>query len=302
MQSNQLRSLSQYQLCKPLSTCERGVLRESIVKNGVLVAVIVDEDRNILDGRERYEIAKELGIDDIPVEIVHGLSEEQKRDLILQLNCHRRQVSTADKKDLAKNELRHRQGNISDNALGKLVGLSDKTIKGVREELLESSEIPNLVVREGKDGVRRPARNPRRRSISVSSLREAQKAAAILREHGDDLPETRMDLWHAKKKARRAHYANLGSGNCPPPPAEYQAICCDFRDLLPKGWVKPDSVKLVYTDFLWQKAWSPSLPDLAKVTKRDTPPLAVWSSLTPAATSCPRPSMPSEAPASAGCR
>jgi hypothetical protein len=265
MQCNQLSSIPQNRLFKSRPACERESLRRSIQEKGVLVPVIADETLAILDGNERYDLCGELGINDIPVEIVHGLTEEQKRDLILQLGSLHRSLTISDRKELARNELIHRQGNISDNALGLLVCLSDKTVKSVRDKLIGGSEIPNLSVRLDKNGISKPARKPRLRKIPVNSLREAVEASEILRQHGDGLPEGRMHLARARKKARQVHYCNLGNENCPPPPAEFQAHCCDFRDLLVKGHVKPNSVRLVYTDPLWQKDWAHNWPDLARV-------------------------------------
>lgn len=166
MQCTQLSSLPQYRLFKPQPSCEREFLRRSIQEKGVLVPVIADETMAILDGHERHDLCVELGIDEIPVEVISGLTDEQKRDLILTLGSNHRSLTITDRKELARNELIHRKGNISDNALGLLVGLSDKTVKAVREKLIGSSEIPNLSVRVDKNGVSQPARKRRRRSAS----------------------------------------------------------------------------------------------------------------------------------------
>lgn len=162
MPCNELSSLPQYRLFKSRLACEREFLRASIKEKGVLVSVIIDKKRAILDGHERHDLCVELGIKDIPVEIVSGLTEEQKRNLILQLGSNHRSLKISDRKELARNELIHRQGNISDNALGLLVGLSDKTVKAVREKLIDGSEIPKLSVRLDKNGVSQSARKRRR--------------------------------------------------------------------------------------------------------------------------------------------
>ena len=180
LQCNQLRSLSQYRLFNLRPTPEREFLRASIKEKGVLVPVIIDEKRAILDGHERHALCLELGIKDIPVEIVSGLTEEQKRDLILQLGSLHRSLTISDRKELARNELIHRQGNISDNALGLLVGLSDKTVKAVREKLIDASEIPNLSVRLDKNGVSQSARKPRRNASTFG------KAKAEARDMGKE--------------------------------------------------------------------------------------------------------------------
>lgn len=172
-----LSSLSQYRLFKAKPSCEREFLRRSIQEKGVLVPVIIDENQAILDGHERYDLCSELGINDIPVEVVKDLTEEQKRDLILQLGSNHRSLTIPDRKELARNELIHRNGNITDKALGDLVGLSDKTVKGVREKLIDSSEIPNLSVRADKNGVPQPAR--KRRLPKAPSIDEPKAKAEV---------------------------------------------------------------------------------------------------------------------------
>ena len=258
---NQLRSVCSYRLFKPRPSAELSHLRASIQEKGVLVPLIADETLAVLKGHQRYDICVELGINQIPVEVIGGLSEEQKRDLILQLGSLHRLLSLADRRELARNELIHRKGNLSDSALGALVGLSDKTVRSVREKLIATSEIPNLTTREGKDGKSRPAKSKRIRRIPVNTLREAVQASELLRQHGDDLSEGRIHLSRARKEARNAHYANLGNEDCPPPPAEFKTYCCDFRDLLAKGHVQPESVRLVYTDPLWQEVVAHNWPD-----------------------------------------
>jgi ParB-like chromosome segregation protein Spo0J len=179
----QLSSLSQYRLFKAKPSCEREFLRRSIQEKGVLVPVIADETLAVLDGHDRLDLCLELGKDDIPVEIVHGLTEEQKRDLILELGSLHRSLTISDRKELARNELLYRQGNITDKALGELVGLSDKTVKGVRDKLVGSSEIPNLSVRLDKNGVSQPAR--KRRLAKAPSLDEP-KAKVEARDKGEE--------------------------------------------------------------------------------------------------------------------
>ncbi len=63
----------------PLKPEERDELRENIRQHGVIVPIKVDEQDNVLDGHHRLEIAVELGLTDIPVKVVPGLSEAEAR-------------------------------------------------------------------------------------------------------------------------------------------------------------------------------------------------------------------------------
>ena len=85
-------------------------LKESIEKNGFnagMSRIFITPDGTILDGYTRYQIAKELSIEKVPVEVkeLDGETEEEAKLLaklyILDLNMSRRHLSTAQKAELA---------------------------------------------------------------------------------------------------------------------------------------------------------------------------------------------------------
>lgn len=66
-----------------------------IAKNGIKNPLDIDENNEILDGKERYEAALPLGhIEEAPVRRHEGLSEEEKKILILCLNDYREESYT----------------------------------------------------------------------------------------------------------------------------------------------------------------------------------------------------------------
>ena len=80
-----------YQVLPPLAPEARQALAEDIRRHGVLVAVEVDEEGNVLDGHHRVELAAELGID-YPVVVRSGLSETERVEHALRLNLLRRHL------------------------------------------------------------------------------------------------------------------------------------------------------------------------------------------------------------------
>jgi hypothetical protein len=88
-----------YQIVPPLGPEEYDRLRESIEQNGVLMPIVVDEHGFILDGHNRVEIARDLGLLDsqIPSLVKDGLNEEQKLLFVTDLNLRRRQMTTRQK-------------------------------------------------------------------------------------------------------------------------------------------------------------------------------------------------------------
>ena len=81
-----------------LTAEERAGLEDDIQKNGVLVPVVVDEDNGIIDGINRLEIAAKLGLDDVPLDMRKGLTAEEKKDLAVSLNEHRRHLTPEDRR------------------------------------------------------------------------------------------------------------------------------------------------------------------------------------------------------------
>lgn len=84
--------MARYQLLPDLTPEEYEALRADIAENGVELAVAVDDDGNVIDGHHRKAIAEELGVG-YHTDVVHGLTEDQKRDMALRLNAHRRQLT-----------------------------------------------------------------------------------------------------------------------------------------------------------------------------------------------------------------
>ena len=79
----------------PLDPVERQNLEKSIVSQGVLGKILIDEWLDIIEGNTRWEICVEKGI--VPeVEVISGLSEEEKEELALSCNLDRRQLKNPD--------------------------------------------------------------------------------------------------------------------------------------------------------------------------------------------------------------
>jgi hypothetical protein len=79
-------------LLPPLTPAEHEALADDIRRRGVIVAVMVDDHNNVIDGQHRLEIAAELGLE-VPFKVVAGLDDAQKLDLALHLNTHRRHLT-----------------------------------------------------------------------------------------------------------------------------------------------------------------------------------------------------------------
>jgi ParB-like chromosome segregation protein Spo0J len=62
-----------------IKTDEYECLKASIKESGVLVPVLVDENRGIIDGEGRLRVAEELKLKTVPFTILHGLDAQTKK-------------------------------------------------------------------------------------------------------------------------------------------------------------------------------------------------------------------------------
>ena len=122
----------------PLTDAEDASLRESIRRNGVMLPVLVDEDLNLIDGRNRLRLSHDLGVP-CPYWILYDLTTEEKREIAVALNAARRQLTRQQKRKLIEHELMH-DGTRSDRRIAAICGVSHTTVGAVRHEITESAQ------------------------------------------------------------------------------------------------------------------------------------------------------------------
>lgn len=79
----------------PLDPMDRQTLEAAIVRRGIIHKLLIDELSNIIDGNTRWEICVEKGIVP-PVEMVSGLTDEEKEEEAFAANLARRQLRDPD--------------------------------------------------------------------------------------------------------------------------------------------------------------------------------------------------------------
>jgi len=122
-----------------LSDEEYAALKEDIRINGQQIPILIDEDNNILDGHNRWEICQELGIEPI-VEVKEGLADDEaKWNYALRLNNTRRHMTLEQKQTLVRSELR-RNPNRTDAAIARSLGVSGTMVGRYRREMQEEAE------------------------------------------------------------------------------------------------------------------------------------------------------------------
>jgi hypothetical protein len=130
----------------PLDPADRENLETSIKSRGFLGRILIDEQHNIVDGNARWVICMHTGIAPT-VEMIKGLSEEEKEELALSCNLDRRQLD----KEIAvqvfeerlDNLLKHQQKNPKKWTLKKIakaLGVSIATVSARRDLRLASED------------------------------------------------------------------------------------------------------------------------------------------------------------------
>ena len=252
------------QLLPDLPSWQYSALKASIQRWGVLVPVVKDDLGLTIDGLQRERACRELGISNYPVILLKGLTAEDKRDHALILNLVRRSLSRRQMRQLIAVELR-RTPDLASNYLAEILGTSDKTVELVRQNLIETSEIPKLEKLRGKDGKQR-----RVTRIIANNSKELEKAKEIIK----DLPENcfgkTFDVKSAKRIAARRKNEEEREGRIMTPLAtdSIQLFHCPFQDLEKVARIKPATVNLLLSDIPYAQEFLPQVAELGELAAR----------------------------------
>lgn len=179
-----------FQVLPPLSEEDYRNLKADIEMNGVLVPVELDEDGTIIDGHHRVRVCQELGITP-PIRVREGLGAKEKRAIARSLNVARRHLDTAAKRAVIAEQLRDAP-ELSNRAIARDLGVSDKTVGSVRDELgLHQEQVTGLDGKSYNPGARRNQGRNMARHISVVQFDSAEdvvewrRAVRALRQEGE---------------------------------------------------------------------------------------------------------------------
>jgi ParB-like chromosome segregation protein Spo0J len=137
----------------PLSAEDCQGLRASIAVSGVVVPIVVwpkGKITYIVDGSHRKKIADELGYE-CPELVRSDLTEEEARIMARALNLARRQLDREQKRQIIADQL-HETPERSARWIAKMLGVSDHTVRTVRDELRSGAQIAHLDKIVGQDG------------------------------------------------------------------------------------------------------------------------------------------------------
>ena len=135
---------AKYQVMRDLTKSEYEELKNSITEKGVLVAIAVDENGDIIDGHHRKKICDELGVKDYPTTVHAGLSDGEKTKMAKQMNEARRQLTPEEKRQMAEKRLKETP-ELSDRQIAKQIGASQPFVSSVRKEMEQSGDVITVI-------------------------------------------------------------------------------------------------------------------------------------------------------------
>jgi hypothetical protein len=235
-------------------------LEEAVLATGPVLPITADEQGGIIDGHRCYRVYKKHTIKEVFVTVLKGLTDEQKRHLAVAMNANRRHL-TMDKKKAIIRRFLTENPKLSARHLGRLVGVDHHTAQGVKNAMIEGGEIPRLEETEGQDGKTYKAKG------ATTTLLDFKKTISHLA-RVKTLPGvvTHRKVRSQIAKERREEAATMGAGMTDP--AHTCLVHCDFRDLLAREPGIEGAAGLVLTDYPYEEAFMPLLPDLPAFAKR----------------------------------
>jgi 16S rRNA G966 N2-methylase RsmD len=193
-------------LVPPITDEEYQNLKRDINESGVMVPVITDENRGIIDGFNRLTVASELNLKTVPIQIHPSLSKQEKKELAIRLNAVRRQLSKEDRLEMA---VSLRKDKYSYRRIGEILNMNHETVRRHLLALGDSQEFPEAII--GKDGVEKPAKGKRKPCVVIKNSGEAKNAFELFSNSKKvDLSGKVMDLKGLKRQIRMRKPAGDG--------------------------------------------------------------------------------------------
>lgn len=246
-------------------------LKASIKEVGMLVPVLTDENRGIIDGRNRLQAAAELKLKKFPSRILSGLSEQAKKHLAIRTNAQRRQMTQEERLVLATDL---RKDGLSFRQIAEILNVHHETVRrqlaGVADATGELTD--KVVGKDGKEYAAKMMLNPKT-CISTNSVGEAKRVFDVCDEIDlTALPNSTIDVRRVEKigrqaeveKRREQEYEDLKVG-------QVKLLLGDFKV---KGQLEiPDSsVDVIFTDPLYEKDALPVWNDLGEIASKKLKP------------------------------
>lgn len=261
------KSKPKYKPLPDLPPEEFAALKQDIAVNRLHSPIDQDELGNTLDGHQRMRALQELGIKKYPVNVISGLTEQQKWEYAVTVNVLRRHLSSKAKRELIRQELR-RTPKRNNNWLAEMIGVDSKTVKRVREDMEATREIPKLTHFEGRDEKVRPTTYRVVANTPNELIQARDKVQHLPPSCDGKVLDVVTAKRHARRHDRRKARQALQQAVRPLKDKDIQIYHCPFQDLIEIAGLQPATANSVLTDIPYGKEFVPELSDLAQFAER----------------------------------
>ncbi|WP_103287655.1 DNA methyltransferase [Candidatus Nitrosocaldus islandicus] len=117
-----------------VSNVEYENLKRDIQERGIVVPLVINQDKHLLDGYTRLQIAKELGISKVPVVIRNFNDRLEEKESVIALNLKRRHLNDIQKVMIARELLKIEQERARLRQLSALKQFKNKNIANDSED------------------------------------------------------------------------------------------------------------------------------------------------------------------------
>lgn len=269
-------STDPYRIFPRATEAQRAELKRSIEAVGLQNPVVVDEQKQVIDGHDRRDICSEIGIDWLAgADVRIGLSDDHKKALAIDLNMWRKPLH------LPRNERNElidvylvAHPELSEPQVAELFGVDQSTINRRKKRLMRLHKLPSVQATIGKDGIRRKIGKRGGARLTIKSEKEFDSIVPDIVEVGDDLQgiirRPKRFSSTAKRKRNLADVKEVVEL-----PAETTLHHCDWRDLE----IEDGSVDVILTDVLWGLDFRSDWCKLAERAKKWLKPSGVFATM-----------------------
>ena len=166
-----MSTIAPSELFPALDDATEAALRASIERFGVIVPVVVDQHGELLDGRHRARIARDLGVE-YETQMREVADADEAREIARTLNSDRRHLSLEQRREVV---VALREDGHSQRAIANALGVSRKAVRNDLDKVGPLAHVPNGVT--GLDGKSYPATRTNSDNFGPKK-REINEAAA----------------------------------------------------------------------------------------------------------------------------
>lgn len=250
-----------------MGEAEYAALVEDMRQNGYDAgSPITLYDKKILDGRNRYRAARELGI--VPVYSQFEGDDSAALAFAIRANLHRRHLDSSQRAAIATELEVH----FAEIARRKQLEAASRGGAATKDDYKKVTEIIPQPFYEKNIGEARAqaaeaigGTNPHYVSDAKRIKAEAPQVFEKIKAGEITIPEAKREIRRAKTEEARAEIAEVGRA-AQAQSERYSLLCADIRSGLPE--VKNQSIDVIITDPPYPEKYIPLYDDLARLAAR----------------------------------